>query len=242
MQGFFRFPHYTWGYIVVKNHECKSHHVPSLYVRVYRIYNSILTHKTRSLTIREGISYKTAAQIIKDGFPHYTWGYIDLNPRKLFLLPVPSLYVRVYRKRDEWPKGGHPFPHYTWGYIVLSAIRFWLPAVPSLYVRVYRKISLSAQKSRCSLTIREGISRWFIWFLISWPFPHYTWGYIGRKVAMCWRSHVPSLYVRVYRQELFSRLYAYCSLTIREGISPILMADYILRMFPHYTWGYIARR
>ena len=138
MQGFFRFPHYTWGYIVVKNHECKSHHVPSLYVRVYRIYNSILTHKTRSLTIREGISYKTAAQIIKDGFPHYTWGYIDLNPRKLFLLPVPSLYVRVYR------------------------------------------------------------------------------------------------------QELFSRLYAYCSLTIREGISPILMADYILRMFPHYTWGYIS--
>ena len=219
MQGFFRFPHYTWGYIVVKNHECKSHHVPSLYVRVYRIYNSILTHKTRSLTIREGISYKTAAQIIKDGFPHYTWGYIDLNPRKLFLLPVPSLYVRVYRKRDEWPKGGHPFPHYTWGYIVLSAIRFWLPAVPSLYVRVYRVGSSDFWFLDRSLTIREGISSGTVFQTLRILFPHYTWGYIADINGRLYIENVPSLYVRVYRTKIKHWSWMGSSLTIREGIS-----------------------
>ena len=154
---------------------------------------------------------------------------------------VPSLYVRVYRKRDEWPKGGHPFPHYTWGYIVLSAIRFWLPAVPSLYVRVYRVGSSDFWFLDRSLTIREGISlgrkhcTGLAWF------PHYTWGYIGRKVAMCWRSHVPSLYVRVYRHIYHLRLPVICSLTIREGISDGRRENETGRRFPHYTWGYITR-
>ena len=74
-----QFPHYTWGYIVVKNHECKSHHVPSLYVRVYRIYNSILTHKTRSLTIREGISNPNPRKLLLLPFPHYMWVYIEIG-------------------------------------------------------------------------------------------------------------------------------------------------------------------
>ena len=133
-----------------------------------------------------------------------------------------------------------PFPHYTWGYIVTNLIFIILKNVPSLYVRVYRWEENTVPGLRGSLTIREGISELNADERIFLLFPHYTWGYIGRKVAMCWRSHVPSLYVRVYRQELFSRLYAYCSLTIREGISILLTDAGRPPQFPHYTWGYIA--
>ena len=134
------------------------------------------------------------------------------------------------------------FPHYTWGYITKKTTKARSSKVPSLYVRVYLSLHCTAHKRWSSLTIREGISVCLL-FLVPCPvFPHYTWGYIIRSRYDAGLFQVPSLYVRVYRQELFSRLYAYCSLTIREGISPILMADYILRMFPHYTWGYIARR
>ena len=97
MQGFFRFPHYTWGYIVVKNHECKSHHVPSLYVRVYRTLTPGNCFCSRSLTIREGISGERWLCVDGHMFPHYTWGYIGVWKDYDYFRTVPSLYVRVYR-------------------------------------------------------------------------------------------------------------------------------------------------
>ena len=153
------FPHYTWGYIVVKNHECKSHHVPSLYVRVYRTLTPGNCFCSRSLTIREGISRRSKRVLSKSQFPHYTWGYIDITNGRRTTTPVPSLYVRVYRTENEvlllWdgsltiregispkrpPKPGHlKFPHYTWGYISVYTVRLINDGVPSLYVRVYRR-------------------------------------------------------------------------------------------------------
>ena len=196
-------------------------------MRVYRgkWYNSVFI--TSSLTIREGISPTPAARVCAGLFPHYTWGYIDLNPRKLFLLPVPSLYVRVYRKRDEWPKGGHPFPHYTWGYIVQAVVPFGKIPVPSLYVRVYRREQRRDMRQVSSLTIREGISHWkrgssFVrWFL------HYTWGYIVIFAAECLFQFVPSLYVRVYRKEMQKKTQKLRSLLICEGILVIFASSRI---------------
>ena len=172
-------------------------------------------------------------------FPHYTWGYIGMPAFSSALPCVPSLYVRIYRSEpircrafsgsltiregiSSWKIMNVnliTFPHYTWGYIAYTTASWRTKRVPSLYVRVYRKISLSAQKSRCSLTIREGISRWFIWFLISWPFPHYTWGYIDITNGRRTTTPVPSLYVRVYRTENEVLLLWDGSFTIREGIS-----------------------
>ena len=95
------FPHYTWGYIgqpIVINNPAR---VPSLYVRVYRSIKIFLKLAQRSLTIREGISMLSYVFFIKCAFPHYTWGYIGQpivinNPAC-----VPSLYVRVYRKKGR---------------------------------------------------------------------------------------------------------------------------------------------
>ena len=95
------FPHYTWGYIAVL---CFTHFgfiVPSLYVRVYRtkMYSIFIT--TRSLTIREGISLSVSKSGQRDGFPHYTWGYIGIERRWKVIYFVPSLYVRVYHQKDH---------------------------------------------------------------------------------------------------------------------------------------------
>ena len=173
-----QFPHYTWGYIVVKNHECKSHHVPSLYVRVYRTLTPGNCFCSRSLTIREGISKDKFKRTKIEVFPHYTWGYIALVHLISDFLTVPSLYVRVYRE-----KGGYvltvtcsltiregisecektmiisePFPHYTWGYIDITNGRRTTTPVPSLYVRVYRTENEVLLLWDGSFTIREGIS------------------------------------------------------------------------------------
>ena len=96
-----QFPHYTWGYIAVL---CFTHFgfiVPSLYVRVYRtkMYSIFIT--TRSLTIREGISLSVSKSGQRDGFPHYTWGYIGIERRWKVIYFVPSLYVRVYHQKDH---------------------------------------------------------------------------------------------------------------------------------------------
>ena len=95
------FPHYTWGYIAVL---CFTHFgfiVPSLYVRVYRtkMYSIFIT--TRSLTIREGISLSVSKSGQRDGFPHYTGGYIGIERRWKVIYFVPSLYVRVYHQKDH---------------------------------------------------------------------------------------------------------------------------------------------
>ena len=55
-------------------------------------------------------------------------------------------------------------------------------------------------------------------------------------------AKVPSLYVRVYRNSVRGCQNARGSLTVCEGISPCLAYFNSWKMFPHYTWGYIAIR
>ena len=132
------FPHYTWGYIDFLRDEERRGLVPSLYVRVYRFHKPTLTGVFGSLTIREGISsYCSICSYFIWLFPHYTWGYIPYGCRAPVRSPVPSLYVRVYRRFLRWlhqiessltiregiseirvkPGKQLLFPHYTWGYI-----------------------------------------------------------------------------------------------------------------------------
>ena len=133
----YMFPHYTWGYIEKRDTRLSQASVPSLYVGVYRakMYSIFIT--TRSLTIREGISLSVSKSGQRDGFPHYTWGYITKKTTKARSSKVPSLYVRVYLSlhctaHKRWssltiregisnPNPRKllllPFPHYTWGYI-----------------------------------------------------------------------------------------------------------------------------
>ncbi len=213
------FPHYTWGYIAEKPGASWYLWVPSLYVRVYRLFSVIISASRCSLTIREGISDFFSAIIDQQTFPHYTWGYIERLRTAAEQLQVPSLYVRVYRKQFVFwytsrssltiregismlsasKTDRQKFPHYTWGYIGVSYLNPGEMQVPSLYVRVYRNNADMITACRCSLTIREGISNGNRERFKGYAFPHYTWGYIA---ALRYRSRpvrVPSLYVRVYR-------------------------------------------
>ena len=233
------FPHYTWGYIIAPHCLGLLSYVPSLYVRVYHLWCCQIWFARCSLTIREGISALQAAGIPLPQFPHYTWGYIELERAPFKKQVVPSLYVRVYRlsrctirqnPRSLTIREGISFfiiifavyimfPHYTWGYIGTPSEIHRAILVPSLYVRVYRVFSFSRSGHLRSLTIRDGISassrpgrKWI-------PFPHYTWGYI-MLAGRAWCSlDVPSLYVRVYRREQRRDMRQVSSLTIREGIS-----------------------
>ena len=134
------------------------------------------------------------------------------------------------------------FPHYTWGYIAEKPGTFSPYLVPSLYVRVYRWLLLSFQVFLSSLTIREGISLVPAVVMMHSRFPHYTWGYIGRQGRGTGTGCVPSLYVRVYRQEEKQMIFGERSLTIREGISRCKNELTTCRKFHHYTWGYIICR
>ena len=51
---------------------------------------------------------------------------------------------------------------------------------------------------------------------------------------------VPSLYVRVYRQDSQTPSFFSCSLIICEGISTLIDFGAHSSRFPHYMWGYIA--
>ena len=194
--------------------------VPSLYVRVYRAARYGRRGWLGSLTIREGISSLLFRFIKIPLFPHYTWGYIAVQPWKQFFTDVPSLYVRVYQQHLK-PQN-KPF------------------MVPSLYVRVYHTLTEYISKSRCSLTIREGISALSDSKEDDHRFPHYTWGYIDRANRFDDLQAVPSLYVRVYRLHLPTGENEARSLTIREGISLKVGALFMRQGFPHYTWGYIG--
>ena len=112
------------------------------------------------------------------------------------------------------------FPHYTWGYIICQIADSIRADVPSLYVRVYRVCDKWPQAVTRSLTIREGISSYVHWLVLTNEFPHYTWGYIGLKKIKEIQVKVPSLYVRVYRRNK--------------------VKFFSLVKFPHYTWGYIV--
>ena len=210
-------------------------------MRVYRAREQAERQQAGSLTIREGISRLNNCRKREAKFPHYTWGYIVSVVVFWRERSVPSLYVRVYRIIQEqinWEQRSltiregisqvcrartrwQMFPHYTWGYIEIRARRAIQKMVPSLYVRVYRDYENDSSQRKSSLTIREGISaqeiadRWDDWF------PHYTWGYIIKRI--------PDDY------EIES------SLTIREGISQAIAKGKEELEFPHYTWGYIGR-
>ena len=107
-------------------------------------------------------------------------------------------------------------------------------------MRVYRSLVRYDHTSGGSLTIREGISA-FQAVRQSWRlFPHYTWGYIGVSYLNPGEMQVPSLYVRVYRNNADMITACRCSLTIREGISNGNRERFKGYAFPHYTWGYIA--
>ena len=134
---FFGFPHYMWGYIDLSREIPELTTVPSLYVRVYRNTFKRRQRCCRSLIICEGISDIGRMWEICWTFPHYMWGYIGLSLLQLQTNKVPSLYVRVYRERDETPEPPRSsliicegislflnyttfltqFPHYMWGYI-----------------------------------------------------------------------------------------------------------------------------
>ena len=66
------------------------------------------------------------------------------------------------------------------------------------------------------------------------------WGYISSGALRGAGSSVPSLYVRVYRVKTPYTIYTNRSLIICEGISHPRIWYQIIRMFPHYMWGYIV--
>ena len=147
------------------------------------------------------------------------WGYIANTGLACLGYGVPSLYVRVYRYLHKQKRRACSsliicegisarkcgknmelvFPHYMWGYIVIYTNKSTEPVVPSLYVRVYRPERDELTPVIGSLIICEGISYSIASFIVTNPFPHYMWGYIGytQRNSFCFR--VPSLYVRVYR-------------------------------------------
>ena len=147
-----------WGYIAVYLDPWRLGRVPSLYVRVYRLYKRQGKTGICSLIICEGISYKNGAILEAVGFPHYMWGYIVHTYIWHITKNVPSLYVRVYPPGSLGARpalgsliicegispAGQPgairavFPHYMWGYIGLFTLLFFALFVPSLYVRIYR--------------------------------------------------------------------------------------------------------
>ena len=127
-----------------------------------------------------------------------------------------------------------------WGYIDDSGNDGVYQDFPSLYVRVYREKPGFGCSSVVSLTICEGISipGWFPDHTDT--FPHYMWGYIDFKYGFARGRTVPSLYVRVYRSSIAWGVLILGSLIICEGISHPRIWYQIIRMFPHYMWGYIV--
>ena len=241
------FPHYTWGYIIYDAAKFGLPVVPSLYVRVYRHCRRQAYHYRSSLTIREGISPTAVIKKELSWFPHYTWGYIELERAPFKKQVVPSLYVRVYRN-TIWDSSGYigsltiregiscvqffkvwalAFPHYTWWYIGIIKTGAKMNPVPSLYVRVYHVGGARLVFSGCSLTIREGISQRTTPRHAAGQFPHYTWGYIVIFAAECLFQFVPSLHVRVYRKEMQKKTQKLRSLIICECILVIFASSRI---------------
>ena len=167
-----------WGYIAAEQAFYEKHIVPSLYVRVYRLKSTGARRNSGSLIICEGISTLYRQRTQDAWFPHYMWGYIGIKRAWPCGRAVPSLYVRVYRRKvlhyfvkessliicegisplSDRMASTIRFPHYMWGYIAIS--RTFKPdtVVPSLYVRVYRAAKPFISTLDGSLIICEGIS------------------------------------------------------------------------------------
>ena len=73
------FPHYMWGYIGSSDVTIRFSEVPSLYVRVYRLYTAQFILFPSSLIICEGISPREEMRARRWLFPHYMWGYIEIG-------------------------------------------------------------------------------------------------------------------------------------------------------------------
>ena len=167
------------------------------------------------------------------------WGCIGLAGHIQRSKGVPSLYVRVYRKRFRRNKIKNcsltiregvsvepltldvftTFPHYTWGCIALLERSATRQTVPSLYVRVYHIKPAISLAGMSSLTIREGVSGLSGSSIDVYSFPHYTWGCITPSDSRKNRGGVPPLYVRVYRWTQNQASGSLRFLTIREGVS-----------------------
>ena len=126
-----------------------------------------------------------------------------------------------------------------WGYIVLKPYLSKAEQVPSLYVRVYRSRESCPGFWICSLIICEGISVSRARTELLRAFPHYMWGYIAITAGREYWRAVPSLYVRVYREESGGGVTYGSSLIICEGISRKRTDISGIQKFPHYMWGYI---
>ena len=188
-----------WGYIDSGANFDFDNDVPSLYVRVYRNIYWNWTGDPGSLIICEGISRFPCFWVFFILFPHYMWGYIEVNRMRMTIHNVPSLYVRVYRLHignssrsqrsliicEGISQGtltmfsAWRFPNYMWGYIEPQTSGCDSRDVPSLYVMVYR-VDASLQYIRVrSLIICEGISTGGSESAENQEFPHYMWGYIA---------------------------------------------------------------
>ena len=91
-----KLPHYMWGCIAEEKQNGMNISAPSLYVRVYPLYEICRGYGIGSLIICEGVSVVRVCLFIKLKFPHYMWGCIPPPPTDKTARPVPSLYVRVY--------------------------------------------------------------------------------------------------------------------------------------------------
>ena len=111
------------------------------------------------------------------------------------------------------------FPHCKWGYISAADDAELLTRVPSLQVRVYRCGFTEKKSVKSSITASEGISVFFTETGYRYLFPHCKWGYIDSFNMDAIAAVVPSLQVRVYRE------------------NGLLIAD--AGTFPHCKWGYI---
>ena len=256
----FQFPHCMWGYIGQVLRRFPFIIVPSLYVRVYRLFFFPVQLRNRSLTVCEGISLITFIYFFFFLFPHCMWGYIAPASHFLIKQAVPSLYVRVYRMASPyliiWSRSltvcegisarfgrfmtTFRFPHCMWGYIVLLWFSLSFPPVPSLYVRVYRPCICTKYKAGGSLTVCEGISMIAEYDAKQTEFPHCMWGYIDCQSVPRIFACVPSLYVRVYRPVCNSPGNTQGSLTVCECISSELFTIPTWTVFPHCMWGYIT--
>ena len=127
-----------------------------------------------------------------------------------------------------------------WGCIGLQGLCLPVLYVPSLYVRVYRGDIDDRQGGGRSLIICEGVSTYNQHRFRRIRFPHYMWGCIGLILKHKLHWTVPSLYVRVYRDNSARTWQGECSLIICEGVSQACNYQRRPSKFPHYMWGCIV--
>lgn len=110
-----------------------------------------------SLTVCEGVSLTWLSCLKEMSFPHCMWGCIGKSPPSFIVIPVPSLYVRVYRNRNDknnseissltvcesvsilltlW-RNYDRFTHCIWWCIGNQSRKETSQLVPSLYVRLH---------------------------------------------------------------------------------------------------------